>query len=65
MLPNQTWERDYPERAAHNGLQAHLHEPAAALAAANSLIDPVLTGTTEHGRWNLDEEVWTQRVGAA
>ena len=59
VLPNPAWERDYPERAAHSGLPTHLHQPDAALEAANSLIEPVLAGTAGHGRWNPDDGVWT------
>lgn len=59
VLPNPTWERDYPERAAHSGLPANLHQADAALAAANSLIEPVLTGAA--GRWNPDDGVWTSQ----
>lgn len=61
VLPNPTWERDYPQRAAHCGLPPHLHQADAALTAANSLIEPVLTGATGHGRRNPDDGVWPQQ----
>ncbi|QGP90632.1 nucleotidyl transferase AbiEii/AbiGii toxin family protein (plasmid) [Gordonia sp. 135] len=59
VLPNPTWERDYPERAAHSGLPAHLHQADAALTAANSLIEPILTGAAGHSRWDPDDGAWT------
>lgn len=36
-------------------------EADTALAAANSLIEPVLTGATGHGRWDPDDGVWTSQ----
>ncbi|MGW8812957.1 nucleotidyl transferase AbiEii/AbiGii toxin family protein [Gordonia terrae] len=59
VLPNPIWERDYPARAAHSGLPAHLHQAHAALAAANSLIEPILTGATGNSQWNPDDGMWT------
>ena len=59
VLPNPTWERDYPQRAAHSGLPAHLHQADVAITAANSLIEPILTGATGYGQWNPDDGAWT------
>lgn len=61
VLPNPTWERDYPQRAAHSGLPAHLHQADAAITAANSLIEPILTGATGNGQWNPDDGAWTSQ----
>ena len=61
VLPNPTWERDYPQHAVHSGMPANLHQPEAALTAANSLIEPVLRGATGRGRWDPDDGVWTSQ----
>ncbi|AFR51549.1 nucleotidyl transferase AbiEii/AbiGii toxin family protein [Gordonia sp. KTR9] len=61
VLPNPTWERDYPQHAVHSGLPAHLHQADAALAAANSLIEPILTDATGNGQWNPDDGAWTSQ----
>lgn len=57
-VPNPKWYTDYPKRARDSGLPERLHDLDTALAAANALLEPVLSGGVGAHQWNPGTQTW-------
>lgn len=58
VLPSPSWQRDYPDRAAHSGVPRELGTAERALAYTNTLIEPVLSGRVTSGQWDPGTGAW-------
>lgn len=63
-VPNPTWYTHYPTRARDSGLPAHLHDLDTALAAANTVLEPVLSGAVDAHQWNPHTQTWQRSTDA-
>lgn len=60
-LPAPEWVATYPKRVEETTLPAHLHNVDNALAAADRLVSPVLTGQIVNAQWNPRQQQWVHQ----